>query len=131
MRSIWTVPNRMPGRAGFPSGPTASRSIRAASAAPAPERRSPVVTTRDDEHGGKAAMDKDVMHHRIVTGDDLSDEAMDRLRERLDQQPEIDRESDAIAARAGLPGEGDRRDRAVPDVGGLADDYAEQDAERR
>jgi len=75
-------------------------------------------------------MDKDVMQHRIVKGDDLSDEAMDRLRERMDQQPEIDRQSDAIAARAGLPGEGDRRDRAVPSVGGLADDYAEQDAER-
>jgi hypothetical protein len=76
-------------------------------------------------------MDKDVMHHRIVQGDDLSDEAMDRQRLRLAQQPEIDRESDALAAQAGLPGEGDRRDRAVPSVGGLADDYAEQDDERR
>jgi hypothetical protein len=76
-------------------------------------------------------MDKDVMQHRIVKGDDLSDEAMDRLRERMDQQPEIDRQSEAIAARAGLPVEGDRRDRAVPPIGGLADDYAEQDADPR
>jgi hypothetical protein len=76
------------------------------------------------------AMDKDVMHHRIVPGDDLSDEAMDRMQERMDQQPEIDRQSDALAARAGLPAEGDRRDRAVPPVGGLADDYAEQGTER-
>jgi hypothetical protein len=71
-------------------------------------------------------MDKDVMHHRKVTGDDLSDERMERLQERMDQQPEIDRQSDEIAARAGLPSEGDRRDRAVPPIGGLADDYAEQ-----
>ena len=76
-------------------------------------------------------MDKDMMHHRIVEGDDLSDEAMDRLRSRMDQQPEIDRKSDEIAGQAGLPGEGDRRDRAVPNVGGLADDYAEQGTERR
>jgi len=76
-------------------------------------------------------MDKDVMHHRIVPGDDLSDEAMDRMRERMAQQPEMDRQSDEQAARAGLPGEGDRRDRAVPNVGGLADDYAEQGAECR
>jgi len=66
------------------------------------------------------------MHHRQVRGDDLSDEAMDRLKERMDRQPEIDRRSDELAARAGLPGEGDRRDRAVPSIGGLADDYAEQ-----
>ena len=76
-------------------------------------------------------MDKDVMHHRIVKGDDLSDEAMKRLKLRMEQQSEIDRESDALAARAGLPGEGDRRDRAVPPVGGLADDDVEQDAEPR
>jgi len=76
-------------------------------------------------------VDKNVVHHRIVKGDDLSDDAMDRLRERAAQQPEIDRQSDAIAARAGRPDEGDRRDRAVPPVGGLADDYAEQDAEHR
>ena len=71
-------------------------------------------------------MDKDVMHHRKIAGDDLSDEAMERLKERMDQQPEIDRQSDELAARARLPGEGDRRDRAVPPVGGLADDYAQE-----
>jgi len=76
-------------------------------------------------------MDKDVMHHRQVRGDDLSDEAMDRLRERMEQQPEIDRQSDEMAAKAGLPGEGDRRDRAVPPIGGVADDYAEQDVGQR
>ncbi len=75
-------------------------------------------------------MDKDVMHHRIVKGDDLSGEAMDRVKQRMDQQPQIDRQNDALAAQAGVPGEGDRRDRAVPPVGGLADDYAEQGTER-
>lgn len=76
-------------------------------------------------------MDKDVMHHRIVPGDDLSDEAMDRLKQRMEQQPDIDRQSDEQAARAGLPGEADRRDRAVPPIGGVADDYAEQGADRQ
>jgi hypothetical protein len=51
-------------------------------------------------------VDKDVMHHRLVPGDDRSDDAMDRMKRRTEQQPKIDRQSDEQAARAGLPGEG-------------------------
>lgn len=43
--------------------------------------------------------------HRDPREDDL-----EAMRERMKQQPEIDARSDEIAARAGLPGEGDRRD---------------------
>jgi hypothetical protein len=75
-------------------------------------------------------MEEDVKQHPRVAGDDLSDEAMGQLRDRMNQQPEIDRRSDEVGARAAHPDEQDRRDRAVPNVGGLADDYAEQ-AERR
>ena len=75
-------------------------------------------------------MEEDEKQHPKVAGDDLSDEAMGQLRERMAEQPEIDRRSDELAANAAHPDEQDRRDREVPGVGGIADDYAEQ-GERR
>ena len=47
---------------------------------------------------------------------DPREDDLDAMRERMKQQPEIDTKSNELAAQAGLPSEGDRRDKVESDA---------------